>query len=96
MLEQGVLAEVESLLDEKIPRSTPVFKALGALQLADYLEGLITLEKALEKTRKITHNYIKRQQTWFRHQLATPYRIDDFYCEDTFRYVQSVIKEFNY
>lgn len=96
MIEQGALAEVKSLLDKKIPPSAPVFKALGALQLADYLEGLISLEKALAKTRKITHDYIKRQQTWFRHQLATPYRIDDFYCEDTFRYVQSVIKEFNY
>lgn len=94
MIEQGALEEVKALLDKKTARTAPVFKALGASQLADYLEGLVSLEKALEKTRKLTHDYIKRQQTWFRHQLAALHRIDDFYCKDTLRYVQSVIKEF--
>lgn len=96
MVRQGALTEVRALLDKKIARTTSVFKALGAQQLADYLEGLIPLDVALKKAKKLTHSYIKRQQTWFRHQLTTPHRINDFYSKDTFRYAQSVLKEFDY
>jgi tRNA dimethylallyltransferase len=96
MISQGALEEVKMLLTQYTDRSAPVFRTLGACQLADYLEGLSSLDSALKNTQSLTHAYIKRQQTWFRHQLKIDHTIENFYCKDAFRYAESVIKQFNY
>jgi len=48
-------------------------KALGLLQLIDYLEGKINLDAAIERAQQKTRNYAKRQMTWFRNQLNSDY-----------------------
>ena len=93
MMAQGALEEVQKLLSQNISRTSSVFKALGAREFARYLSGQCSFDEALLETKKATFSYIKRQQTWFRYQMQTPHRLNDFYSKDTFRYTQSVIKE---
>lgn len=77
MLERGWLAEVERLRDSYLPEHArgrgacslgelPAFQAIGYRQLADHLDGNVTLEQALEETVRATRRYAKRQETWFR------------------------------
>ncbi|MXX75267.1 MAG: tRNA (adenosine(37)-N6)-dimethylallyltransferase MiaA [Holophagales bacterium] len=77
MLERGWLAEVERLRDSYLPEHArgrggcslgelPAFQAIGYRQLADHLDGNLTLEQALEETVRATRRYAKRQETWFR------------------------------
>lgn len=77
MLERGWLAEVERLRDGYLPEHArgrggctlgelPAFQAIGYRQLADHLDGNLTLEQALEETVRATRRYAKRQETWFR------------------------------
>ena len=66
MFEQGLVAEVESLLDKGLKDALTSRHAIGYVQVADYLEGAITLDKAIEETKVATHRYAKRQRTWFR------------------------------
>jgi len=77
MLERGWLAEVECLRESCLPehahgpggcslRELPAFQAIGYRQLADHLDGNLTLEQALEETVRATRRYAKRQETWFR------------------------------
>jgi len=65
MFQAGFLEEVRWLLG-KFPRSSQAFKAIGYRQVAEYLEGTISLEQALEETRKESRHYAKRQLTWLR------------------------------
>ena len=77
MLERGWLAEVERLRESYLPEDArgrggcslgelPAFQAIGYRQLADHLDGNLTLEQALEETVRATRRYAKRQETWFR------------------------------
>jgi tRNA dimethylallyltransferase len=66
MVEQGFLDEVRRLLDTGYERRLPSMSGLGYAQLAAYLAGDYTLEEALEATRTATHDFIRRQYTWFR------------------------------
>lgn len=70
MIQTGAVDEVQSLLDRGVPLSTPIFRTLGARDLALYLSGEQNLEQACEKSKIATHQYIKRQRTWFRHQYS--------------------------
>lgn len=70
MIAAGALDEVRALLALGLPASAPAMKALGVPELAAYLAGAIDLETAAGRAETATMQYAKRQQTWFRHQLA--------------------------
>ncbi len=67
MLEQGAIAEVQSLPD--IDPAQPLMKAIGVPELLAHLKGEITLDEAKTKAKTATRNFIKRQLTWFRGQM---------------------------
>ncbi len=66
MMAQGFLEEVRDLLAKGYNPALPSMSGLGYRQLADHLLGKRTLDDALEATRTATHNFIRRQYTWFR------------------------------
>ncbi|MBS7538593.1 tRNA (adenosine(37)-N6)-dimethylallyltransferase MiaA [Ancylobacter lacus] len=70
MLAQGALEEARRLLARGLAADRPVLKAHGVPWLARHLAGEITLEAAAEGGILDTRHYAKRQETWFRHQLA--------------------------
>lgn len=68
MLAQGALEEVRDFLALGLDPALPLMRAHGVPELGAYLRGEITLEDATARAVLVTHQYTKRQGTWFRHQ----------------------------
>ncbi|MBW7651893.1 tRNA (adenosine(37)-N6)-dimethylallyltransferase MiaA [Anoxybacillus sp. ST4] len=68
MIAQGLIEEVKRL-HEKGVRDCQAIQAIGYKELYSYLDGLITLEEAIEQLKQNSRRYAKRQLTWFRNQM---------------------------
>ncbi|MBQ7536410.1 MAG: tRNA (adenosine(37)-N6)-dimethylallyltransferase MiaA [Stomatobaculum sp.] len=68
MMEQGLLMEVKRLRDEGATADMVSMQGLGYRQIFDYLEGIATLEEAVDRIKKETRHFAKRQLTWFRRE----------------------------
>jgi tRNA dimethylallyltransferase len=68
MLAQGALEEVHNFLALELDPALPLMRAHGVPELGAYLRGEVTLEEAKARAVLVTHQYTKRQGTWFRHQ----------------------------
>lgn len=66
MLSVGWIEEVAGLLEQGVDIDSPALSAIGYRQIAEYLKGETDLEIALEETRRLTRQFIRRQATWFR------------------------------
>nr|WP_238192146.1 tRNA (adenosine(37)-N6)-dimethylallyltransferase MiaA [Paenibacillus sp. L3-i20] len=67
MLQEGLVAEVEQLLKHDLaPNSVPM-QALGYKEIAAYLRGECSYEAAVERLKRDTRRFAKRQLSWFRH-----------------------------
>lgn len=66
MMEQGLENEVKSLKKMGLTRENQSMKAIGYKEMLDYLDGLITLDKAVELIKQHSRNYAKRQMTFLR------------------------------
>jgi tRNA dimethylallyltransferase len=66
MFSGGIIEEVEALLESGVPETSPPFRALGYKHVLSYLKKEISLESAIDLTKKETRHYAKRQMTWFR------------------------------
>lgn len=64
MMEQGFLEEVKKLKEKQLN-----LNILGYRELSLYLEGVYTLDEALEEIKKKTRHLAKRQETWFKNQM---------------------------
>lgn len=64
MIRAGFIDEVKKLF-EKYDHNTAM-QAAGYRQLTEYLDGELTLEEAVEKTKQVHRNYAKRQLTWLK------------------------------
>ena len=65
MWESGLIAEVETLVGQGLREGVTAQKALGYAQVLQMLDGLLTSDQALEETKRVTRQYIRRQDTWF-------------------------------
>lgn len=65
MVEQGIVEETQALL-KKHGRIKNFTETIGYKEILGYLDGITTLEEALDKLKQHTRNYAKRQLTWFR------------------------------
>jgi len=65
MFHGGLLGEVEDIA-AKYSTASHAFKAIGYRQAAEHLSGRLSLEDAIEETKKESRRYAKRQLTWFR------------------------------
>jgi tRNA dimethylallyltransferase len=68
MLEQGALDEVKNL--PPLHPYQPAMKAIGVPELQAHLRGEISLQQAKTFAQTATRQYIKRQLTWARGQMA--------------------------
>jgi tRNA dimethylallyltransferase len=65
MMEAGFVQEVKKI-EEKYPQSIRKLNIIGYNDILDYLEGMISLELAIERIQKNSRHYAKRQFTWFK------------------------------
>lgn len=65
MLENGMIEETKALL-KKHGRIPNLVCTIGYKEIISYLDGIVTLEEALEQLKQNSRKYAKRQLTWFR------------------------------
>jgi tRNA dimethylallyltransferase len=68
MMQQGALEEVRAL--PPLEPNAPLMKAIGVPELQAHLRGDLALDAAVAAAKTATRNYIKRQLTWWRGQMA--------------------------
>ncbi|WP_102374653.1 tRNA (adenosine(37)-N6)-dimethylallyltransferase MiaA [Raoultibacter massiliensis] len=66
MIEQGLVAEVKSLLQRGFREGVTAPQAIGYKEIVAALEGEGTLDDAVVRIKTATRRYAKRQRTWFR------------------------------
>lgn len=74
MVENGAFDEVRKLDDLQLDPTLPAMKAIGVPEFINVLNGLETMESAIEKAKTQTRRYAKRQMTWFRHQFDSTWK----------------------
>ena len=68
MVEMGLENEVVPLL-KKYGEDAPAFRAIGVKEFIPYVEGKQDIETVIENIKLDTRHYVKRQDTFFRHQF---------------------------
>ena len=70
MVAQGLLQEVETLLQSGLPRDATALQAIGYKQFLAVAEGRTTTAEAIAEVKLRSRQYAKRQLTWLRRNEA--------------------------
>lgn len=68
MMEQGLIEEVQKLLDYGCTPDMVSMQGLGYKEIVPYLKGEYSLEDAIYILKRDTRHFAKRQLTWFRRE----------------------------
>ena len=66
MIEQGLLDEVQGLLDQGFDSDTNALRTIGYRELIAHLQGRLSLAQAIMQAKTRTRNFAKRQISWFK------------------------------
>ncbi len=66
MMEDGLLEEVKGLIEEGYTKDLVSMQGLGYKEFFDYFDGEMSLEETVDKVKRDTRRFAKRQLTWFR------------------------------
>ena len=66
MIDNGLIEEIKYILDKGYSKSLNSLNTVGYKEIISYLEGEISLERAVDLIKRNTRRYAKRQMTWFR------------------------------
>jgi len=66
MVDRGWIAEVRGLVERGFGAWLTATQAIGYAELAQHLDGELTLEEAVDRTVRRTKNLARRQMAWFR------------------------------
>lgn len=70
MVRRGLIEEVAAVLAEGHPPLAPGLDGIGIREAVEYLHGRRERDSVAQAIGVSTRQYAKRQETWFRHQLA--------------------------
>lgn len=73
MVKNGVLDEAKMLYGMNLDKDNTCIQAIGYKEFFEYFEGKENLDDAIEKLKKSTRHYAKRQITWFKNKLNCHY-----------------------
>ena len=65
MFEKGFVEEVQKLMPAGLLEGRTAQRALGYSQIVSHLQGEVSLDAAIEETKRATRQYARRQETWF-------------------------------
>ena len=85
MFEEGLIEEVKNN-----KTTSTASKAIGYKEVTSYLNNEISLQEAKDLMKIHTHQYAKRQRTWFKHQLPVRFVNND---EKAFETILDIINE---
>ena len=77
MIDDGLISEVKELYDNNI-YSKAIETGIGYKELYDYFDNKISLDDAIDLIKKNTRHFIKRQYTFFEHQMEVNFIDVDF------------------
>lgn len=66
MITEGFVDEVRDLLDMGYHRDLAAMSALGYREMVQHIVDNLPLDEAIQLTKNSTHNFIRRQEAWFR------------------------------
>ena len=94
MMDAGLLEEVRGLLDRGC-LAGPVAKAIGYGELADYLQGLTSLDDAVERIKLRSRHLAKRQLAWFKREEGIHwYSVDkEAWQNDAMEFIQRQLQK---
>ena len=79
MMDSGLLAEAKEVLSQ--PNSQTALQAIGYKELAPYFQGQCSLDEAVERIKRESRHYAKRQLTWFRRDEEVHWIMADDYAD---------------
>ncbi|MBZ0200505.1 MAG: tRNA (adenosine(37)-N6)-dimethylallyltransferase MiaA [Ignavibacteriaceae bacterium] len=65
MIKTGLVDEVKKLLSKGYDKNLNSLNTVGYKEIISYIDGEITIERAVELIKRNTRRYAKRQMTWF-------------------------------
>ncbi|WP_440936372.1 tRNA (adenosine(37)-N6)-dimethylallyltransferase MiaA [Candidatus Pelagibacter sp.] len=66
MIKNGAVSEVKKFIKLKVPKVKTASKAIGIVEITEYLEKKIEISEVIKKISIKTRQYAKRQSTWGR------------------------------
>lgn len=66
MFKQGLVEETQKLLRNGLSVEHPNLSAIGYREVAEYLQGGISLDEAKKQMKKKTREFVRRQRNWFK------------------------------
>jgi tRNA dimethylallyltransferase len=93
MIAQGMLQEVQTLLQNGYNPEQPALKGLGYRHLIGYLQGRFSWDEAVRLWKRDTRRYAKRQMTWFRKEPGVHWVDASLGIEQTARLVEQLLIE---
>ncbi len=75
-LEEGMVEEVQSLLDEGIPAEDLIYYGLEYKFVTEYLTGKTSYDEMFSRLEIAIHQFAKRQMTWFRGMERRGFKIN--------------------
>ena len=88
MIAEGLIEESKSLLKY---RNLNSLNTVGYKEVFAYFDGVFTLDEAIEKIKRNTRVYAKKQLTWFKRDKSIAW-FDPSDTENIFKYIDSKIR----
>jgi tRNA dimethylallyltransferase len=68
MVEDGIVEEVEKVLEMGYPRNSVALQGIGYREVLEFLDGEISKDVMIERIQTTHIQYARRQKTWFKNQ----------------------------
>ena len=94
MVENGLVDEVKKLREMGLSTANISMQGIGYKEIIEYLDGLVSLETAIENIKQNTRHMAKRQVTWFKREKDVIY-VDPFSFESNEKIVDYMIEKIN-
>lgn len=91
MVRDGLLEEVRALAADGCTKEMVSMQGLGYKELLAYLDGAYTLEEAVERIKRDTRHFAKRQLTWFRRERDVVWIEKQKYAYDEEKILQAML-----
>lgn len=76
MMKAGAIEECIAAKATGFTPHLPANRAIGAKEIIEAIDGNITMQDAVIKAKTLTHQFAKRQRTWFRSKMKNWQQID--------------------
>lgn len=76
MMKNGAVEECETARRAGFDPDLPSNRAIGAREIIDAFDGNIAMQDAVIKAKILTHQFAKRQRTWFRSKMKNWLQLD--------------------